>query len=60
MVIPNLIYLNTTDEGDCEVHYLVENRHNCLVCSLSDYERAADPQLFLDRSLDQVYSEISV
>lgn len=60
MVIPNLVDLNMEDGDICELDYMVGNQRYRISCSLSEYERAADPQLFINRSLDQIYAGMPV
>lgn len=59
MAIPNIIDVQSVEDTDCRVFYKVGTETHCLECSLSDYDRVTnDPKLFVDRSLDQVYSQV--
>lgn len=57
MIIPNVSDVNVVDDNQCQIDYFAGNERYRFSCSLSDYEKAADPKLFLDGIADKIDSE---
>jgi hypothetical protein len=58
MVIPNLLDVNVLDDHSCEVSYLVQGQKQIMYCSLDEYEQAASPQTYMNKTLDSYYLQL--
>lgn len=56
--IPSLIALNVHDSNECILTYLHQQETKAVTCTLEEYEQAANPQYFINRTLDNIYAQI--
>lgn len=56
--IPSLIALHVHDSNECTLTYLHQQVTKAVTCTLEEYEQAADPQHFINRMLDNMFTQI--
>lgn len=56
--IPGLIALHVRDNNECTLTYLHQQETKAITCTLDEYEEAANPNLFIKRTIDKIYSQI--
>lgn len=56
--IPGLIALHVRDNNECTLTYLHNQETKAITCTLEEYEQGANPQTFINKTMDRIYSQI--